>query len=294
MIRPILLLLLVIVVMFIYEREVSFFAFGETDSNLEYLDLYKIKDKNEGLIEPSGLALSHDGNALWTVSDNTEKVFKLSLDGKLQKSESFEITDRDLEGIALDASGKFLFVVKEAENEIIKINIAEQIEVDRKPLSEMSGYQVIAQYFQNSPPNKGLEGITWNIDTGSIFVLKEALPGLLIEVSADLTAIQNHILLAESNGFFDAKVSPNKLDFSGICYDQVRKQFWIVSDKGQKVFLFDHNQNRVIESFSLGYHQKSKHKKIKKAEGIALHPNSNHLFVVSDKEARLYQFSSHE
>jgi uncharacterized protein YjiK len=154
----------------------------------------------------------------------------------------------------------------------------------------MAGYDTIARFFVNSPPNKGLEGITWNTDTGSIFVVKEGTPGLLIELSADLATIRRHVLLNEANGFVDDEVAGDELDFSGVCYDRNRKYFWIVSDKGRRLFLHDWKRNRVIQSFPLAYSINGKYREIKKAEGVAVDPTSNRLFVVSDKEARLYVF----
>lgn len=264
--------------------------FGEVSLSLAYLNRFDVSNAIEGLDEPSGLVLSHEKNALWTVSDETEKIFKLNLNGELQKDESFEISDRGLEDIALDPSGEFLFVVKEEENEIIKLNVNTQEVADRRALSEMAGYDTIARYFVNSPPNKGLEGITWNADTGSIFVVKESIPGLLIELSSDLATIQHHVLLNDENGFTDNETVGDKLDFSGICYDRNRKYFWIVSDKGQRLFLYDWQQNKVIQSHALGYCINGEYREIKKAEGVTIDPGSNRLFVVSDNEARLYVF----
>lgn len=40
-----------------------------------------IKVTSAGLSEPSGLALSYGKNALWTLSDDTSKIFKMELDG---------------------------------------------------------------------------------------------------------------------------------------------------------------------------------------------------------------------
>ncbi|MCA9740737.1 SdiA-regulated domain-containing protein, partial [candidate division KSB1 bacterium] len=98
----------------------------------------------------------------------------------------------------------------------------------------------------------------------------------------------DHVILSEANGFFDDDTDAGKLDFSGIVYDPVRKQFWIVSDKGQRLFLYDRQRNEVVASLALAYQHKNKEREIKKAEGVAIDPAINRLFVVSDKEARLY------
>ena len=159
---------------------------GPLSFSLTYLDRTKIEDEGEGLTEPSGLALSQARDALWTVSDDTKKVFKLGLDGKLAKDQSFKIGEKGLEGIALDPTDGLLLVVNEESNEILTISIASEEVVSRHALSEMAGFDEIAQHFSGGGANKGLEGITFNQDTGTIFVLKEGEPGLVIEVSKDL------------------------------------------------------------------------------------------------------------
>ena len=269
--------------------------FDDPNPRLAYLGRFNIEQKNAGLNEPSGLALSRGRNALWTVSDDTNRIFQLNLVGELQEDQSFEIPNRGLEGIALDPTGEFLFMVNEDENEIIKLDTKTQQITDQRPLSEMAGYNSVADYFENSPPNKGLEGITWNSDTGSIFVMKEGVPGLLLEVSPNLTTIQNHRLLNDKNGFIDDNAVGYKLDFSGICYDPKREQFWIVSDKGRRLFLYDWEGNIVVRSVALGYRtKKGKYGEIVKVEGVALDSGSDRLYMVSDKEARLYVFDIRE
>lgn len=260
----------------------------EVDANLNYISHYDISNHSQGLTEPSGLALALDGNGLWTVSDNTGKIFFLNLQGQMLP-QTFDVPVTDMEGITLHPDGEFLFVVQEGNNEIIKINIAEARISERKMLSQMIGYQNIAVYFDNSPPNKGLEGIAWHNNDSTIFVVKEGVPGMLIQVSPDLNTILHHVRLSEENGFSDAGAGSD-LDFSGICFDEQRQLFWIVSDKGERAFQYDLEQNRVIKSASLDYENGGDPQVVKKAEGAALNQNADQLFVVSDKEVRLYSF----
>jgi len=267
---------------------------NEQSFSLTYLDRFNIENEAEGLREPSGLALSHGHNALWTISDDTKKIFKLSRNGDLKKHDSFEIPDKGLEGIALDPTGEFLLVVEEEGNEIIKIKVDTQEVADRQRLAEMAGYDTVAHYFAGSGAKKGLEGITWNKETGTIFVMKERGPGLLVEVSSDLEKIRSHQLLNDENGFRDAEVGAEDLDFSDICYDQTRDRFWIISDKAKRLFLYDWKRNKVVQSSKLGYGKDGEYREIEKAEGIAIDPDTNRLYVVSDEEAQLYVFDIRE
>jgi uncharacterized protein YjiK len=195
-----------------------------------------------------------------------------------------------LEGIVLDPTCQFLYTVKEPVNEIIKIKIDTQKVVDRRRLEDMAGYDAVEHFFTGSESNKGLEGITWNNKAGTIFVMKEKVPGLLVELSSDMQTIISHQLLNAKNGFRDTEVGPDVLDFSDICYDQSRDRFWIVSDKAKRLFLYDWNSNKVIQSATLGYGRNGEYREIKKAEGVEVDPGTNHLYVVSDEEARLYVF----
>ena len=258
--------------------------------SLTYLKSCKIKDAAEGLTEPSGLALSHGGNALWTVSDDTNKIFKLSLDGNLKKKRCFKIPDNELEGIVLEPTGKFLFAINESKNEIIQIEIDSQDVSNRKRLSTMSGYEAIAHFFSDNMVNKGLEGISWNSARGSLFVMKESSPGLLIEVSPDLQTILSHCVLNGDNGFLTSSMDSEEIDFSDICYDPSRNCFWIISDKARSLFLYDGEKNSVLQSAVLAYMKKGEYREIEQAEGITINPVTNRLYVVSDKEAVLYVF----
>ena len=267
---------------------------NEQNFSLTYLDDFNIENSAERLSEPSGLALSHGKNALWTVSDDTPKIFKVGLNGKLKQNKSFKISDTGLEGIVLDPRGEFLFTVKEENNEIIKIDVDTQTVADRQRLAAMAGYETIEHYFTDGDSNKGLEGIAWNTATGTIFVIKEGFPGLLVEVESDLKTIQSHQLLNEENGFRDPEIGGDQLDFSDICYDPNRDRFWIISDQARRLFLYDWKSNKVLQSAKLSYGKDGKYREIKKAEGIAVDPDANRLYVVSDEEARLYVFDLRE
>lgn len=258
--------------------------------NLTYLNRFDIENKEKGLREPSGLALSQGGDSLWTISDDTKKIFKISLDGDLINNDSFAIHDKGLEGIVLDPAGENLLVVKEDSNEVIKICIETHEVIERQHLSAMANYDSIAAYFSRGGKNKGLEGITWNSNTGTFFVMKEAKPGLLIELCPDLLSIRDHRLLNEANGFIDHEVVADSIDFSDLCYDGSTDCFWIISDKARRLFMYDWTSNKVIQSCKLAYGKDGEYEQIEKAEGVVIDPDNHRLYIVSDEEARLYLF----
>lgn len=261
----------------------------ELSLNLTFLDRVKIKHKAEGLEEPSGIVVSSDGT-LWTVSDDTKRVFALDPSGELLREESFKIDAKDLEGLALRHEDNVLLAVQEGSNEILEISLEDEDVVRQAAVASMGGFDEIEAWFEDDDDhaNKGLEGITWNPDTETIFVLKEGEPGLLIEVSRDLETIESHRLLDKEAGFADDDVSSKKIDFSGLCYDATRGGFWIVSDRARRAYFFDAKKKRVQQSFTLGYEKGGEYREIEKAEGIALSPDGSQLYIVSDAEARLY------
>ena len=46
----------------------------------------------------------------------------------------------------------------------------------------------------------------------------------------------------------------------------------------------------MLQSLKLGYGHDCEYREIEKAEGIAIDPDENRLYIVSDETARLYTF----
>ncbi len=61
-------------------------------------------------------------------------------------------------------------------------------------------------------PNKGLEGITYNPQNNSFFVVNEKKPGLLLEIDSKGKTINKNELKFAS-------------DYSGLFFNQIRKYF---------------------------------------------------------------------
>ena len=261
--------------------------------SLSLISEHRILDKAAGLNEPSGLTLNHDGSALYTVSDDTKAVFRLDLKGRLSITESFFIGVDDLEGIAINGDGSRLHAVQEETNALITIDIATRRELSRRPLAAMTNYESIQRFFPDPPDNKGLEGITVNTRTGHLFVVKEGRPGLLIELDAEGNSILQARLLNATNGFVHPTVGPDKLDFSGLSYDAERSTIWITSDKGQCLYHYDWEQDQVLQRLDLVIEDDNKPKRIRKSEGVAIDPARNRLYVVSERDGRLYVFKIH-
>ena len=205
--------------------------------SLTYLDRFDVKDEAAELVEPSGLALDSAGRGLWTVCDTSDRIFNLSLKGKLRETPRFKAPKKGLEGIACDPEGAHLYTNRETSNEIYTLRADDGHVVARRAIGELESSGEISRLFkdQKKDKNKGLEGIAWNRHRGSLFVLKEGAPGLIVEVDAALTQVRGHALLDHRNGFVDPTGRAGKVDYSGLCYDFTRALFWIVSDQARRV-----------------------------------------------------------
>lgn len=248
------------------------------DIELRYLDSKRVLFKSKGLREPSGLALATGGNHFWIVSDNASRIYRVGLDGELDRSGTIKIKLSGPEGITEDIARHRLIVVSENNSEIVKINLRNGV-TKRFSLRRMRGYAGNGLLFSRWGLNNGLEGVTVDPNSGAVFVLKEKSPRLLLELSPDLSTIRSLIPLTAAMGFVDDRVSDDKLDVSGIVYDPGRRAFWIVSDTAKRLFLFD-PLTKKANSWPLTRGEGGR--RLPNAEGVALSDDGNTLYIVND------------
>jgi uncharacterized protein YjiK len=263
---------------------------------LTFVERRKIEDKRAGLTEPSGLALAADGG-FWTVSDDTKMLFHLDRDSRIDDTGRFKLSDKGFEGLTSYPDGRHLFAVDEESNRLIKFDLSKGKVTNRRRLADMVGYDRIARLFENDKDdNMGLEGIAWNLDTGTLFCLKEGNPGMLLEVSPDFMTVRLHAKLGERNGFGPRGKKGKDPDFSGIAYDQTRGAFWIVSDEAERLYLYQPVDDRVLDSTPLEYPDGVNQTAIRNAEGVVFEPDTGRIHIVTDeggakkRDATLYTF----
>ena len=213
------------------------------NNGLELINSYKIN-----VLEPSGLAINNDGTILYTVSDSTNKIYKLSTAGDVLQT--FEYAGNDLEGISVFTNTKLL-VVEERTKEVVEYDM------------ETGNFTKHKIDYKNTTANSGLEGVAYNFNDGIIFILNEKDPGLLIRLNPNYTIKTSTTLNFAS-------------DYSGIFHESATDNLWIVSD-----------QSRTINKCDLdGNLKKSYPINVVKAEGIAV--SNDKIYIVSDAEAKLY------
>ncbi len=223
------------------------------NENLTPTYSHKLKVK-----EPSGLCLSFNAGELLTVSDETGKVYRISETGELLGKIKF--LGVDLEGITINQTENVIYIIEEETNNIVKYNYRKQ-----KIESEFSIPRA------NHKANSGLEGICYNPDNQKFYILNEKKPGKLF------------IWDEKNEVSYDYKLN-FAADFSGICYDKTKDILWIVSDESQSLTACN-LEGMKIASFGIP---------IKQAEGITLDKTGKKIFIISDKEEKLYVFDKPE
>jgi len=268
-------------------------AAGQTDLPiLHFEDIREIAKKKIGFSEPSGLAFDADGQTLWSVSDETPALFRISAEGNVIAAIPLGKTLDDLEGITLDMAGNRLLAVRERSTEIVAVGLADTETVTRHPLEKMAGYAAIAAFFEGDGRENGLEGIAADPADGSLWLVKEKHPRLLINISGDLGRIVSVHILSADIGFVDDDTSDGDLDLSGIAVDPGRGALWIISDTGERLFQADRT-GAVKGSYPLLWEEDGKTHALKNAEGVALSADGTTLHIVSDdkQNSRLVRYT---
>ena len=214
-------------------------------------DLEFISKISINVTEPSGLAIDEKNDVLYTVSDNTNNIYKLSKNGSVLKE--YNIDADDLEGITIFNSE--LLIVDERTKQIIEYNPVN---------NELTKHTID---YENTEANSGFEGITYNSDDDVIYVLNEKNPGQLLTFNNNYNII-NTVSLSFAN------------DYSGIFYDNKKKVLWIVSDASATVNKCTLT-GELINSYSLD---------IDKCEGVAIDNKLGYIYFVSDSESKLYTY----
>ena len=232
----------------------------------------KIRDQNAGLMEPSGLACDARTGRLWTVNDGESRLFELDANGTVLSAIDLHASRGDYEGVAGLPNGH-LAMVCEQRSKVVVVDPADGSIVVERRLSEMSGAEDLpSRLLDDEAGNDGLEGITFNPESGTLIALVERNPRLLIEIAADLSAVVFMRKLEPSSG-----IGTDGEDISGLAWDRHRRKLWIVSDTGRRIFLFD-----PVDGKATSRKLKRKGKSVKGAEGVAVSSDGETLFVVTD------------
>jgi len=212
-------------------------------------------DKEESVFnvkipEPSGLAFSASKDALYTVSDKTGGIYRISFSGKVE--DVISSGKADLEGIDVDRNNGDIWIVEEKKQHIYHL--------------DKNGVLIgkITDVHVKTKGNSGFEGIAKNGD--KLYILLEKDPGTLI------------VYDISSKKWDTYKLSFAK-DYSGIDYDSRDNTLWIVSDESKTL-------NHCKLDGSLIDKQKID---VEQAEGVAVDRSSGIAWIISDAGHKLHR-----
>ena len=208
--------------------------------------LEKLDEFDLDVTEPSGLSFGPDKQTLLTVSDNTNKVYELDMEGNIIRELAYE--GNDLEGVTYVSEKHLIAVVEERKREIVFLDYEHGNEMGRFTI-ETGG----------NTDNKGLEGVSFNPNNEAFYMLNEDVPGELI-------------VWNEQYGIIDKTELRFAGDYSGIFADAENALLWIVSDESQALYKCDYNAG-VIEEYELEQ---------TKFEGVAVDASNNRIYLVND------------
>jgi uncharacterized protein YjiK len=239
-------ILIFVIVLLVYSCSKDSYEPDNTLSKLELINKFEIN-----IEEPSGLTLDTNKGILYTVSDNSNKLYKITKEGVVLQE--YEINATDLEGVCIYNSD--LLLANEQKKQLIQYNT-------------LSGSSTVYSInYSNNSLNSGIEGVAYNKTDNLIYILNEKNPGELLILNNNFIVIDSYILNFAN-------------DYSGICYSSKDNVLWITSDESSTINKCDLKGN-LIKSYNIN---------VNKCEGIALDINSGIIYVISDSESKMYLF----
>jgi len=173
------------------------------------------------ILEPSGISFGPDAQTLLIVSDNANMVYETTLEGEIIRTLNY--VGADLEGVVYNLDENIIAVAEERLREIVLI--------DYEVGNELSRYNINVE---NNNDNKGLEGLSYNLNNKAYYIVNEDLPGELIVWNPKYDIIERTEL-----NFAD--------DYSAIFVDDNNSLLWILSDDSQTLYKCDYKANVLME-----------------------------------------------
>lgn len=212
-------------------------------------DLQLIKTVQLAISEPSGITVFDE--FLYIVSDENGTIYKTTLYGKVLKKIKTNCTD--LEGVTYNPIDESLVVVDEAKRKIIAFDLKGN-QFAKNNIKGKQNYK-----------NSGLEGVCFDTSKNKMYAINEKMPKQLLELN-----LKGEILDAHKLDF--------SKDVSGICYDEINDNLWVISDESKAIYTIN-KKGKLFKKYKTG---------IEKMEGIVIYKQK--IYVVSDDLNKLYIF----
>ncbi len=218
---------------------------------IEISPLKLIKSFTTKIPEPSSLSFSSDQQYLWSVSDQNGLAYSLNLDGQI--TSQFQTGGSDLEGIVAHDDLNGSCVVSERIRELRCFDKNwKSIKSKKIPFTGVS--------------NSGFEGVAYNPLNRHFYIVNEKTPTAIVELN-------NEFDILRTMTFTEAR------DLSDIFFDNIEQRFWIVSHESKMIFQADLNFN-ILTRYSIP--------EVLQAEGIVVDSMKRKIYVISDKDSKLF------
>jgi len=221
--------------------------------------------------DASAITIHPETGHLWAVTDDKIRLVEFTREGELireVKLTGFE----DTEGLCHAGGNRFL-IAEEARMCVTLIEVpADAMKV------RAEGHCI--QLDVKSKKNKGLEGVSYDAATDTLYAVREGKPPAVFRI---------HPVLDEGI----AKTSPWSVDLNGLddlsdtFFDTNTGWLWLVSHESQIAVAFDASGERVMDVvLKKGHH--GLETDVEQAEGIVLDPSGT-LFICSEPN-QIYRF----
>jgi uncharacterized protein YjiK len=221
--------------------------------------------------DASALTIHSESGHLWTITDDKVRLVEFTSHGKLVRDVKLIGFD-DAEGLCHVGGDRFL-IAEEKKMRITLVDVppdATKLKCDGRCI----------EIDVKSRKNKGLEGVSYDAETDTLFTVREDKPPAVYRVRP---------LLAKQR----AKTEEWPLDLDGFddlsdtFFDAAMGWLWLLSDESQVAAAFDSQGERVTElRLKKGRH--GLRENVEQAEGIARDRHGT-LYICSEPN-RIYRF----
>lgn len=217
----------------------------------------------------SGITYNPDTKSLWVITNGPTMLFELDVELNVKRQIILNNFD-DTEGVVYIGEGRYL-IADEYSQMITMATIHEDTEsLDRNKLRHLN-------INVDGNGNKGLEGITYDLTSKTIYTVRERDPMKLMKVEG----------FTKNLGSIDISV-PEKISINNLYLDDLSGLHF--EKKSQNLLLLSHESHMLAEVNLMGdkvsyidldANFNGLEKKIKQAEGVTM-DNAGNLYIVSE------------
>ena len=184
--------------------------------------------------ELSGLCLTSDGSALWTVGDEGW-LGQISFDGKVTK---WWTKGADMEGITINPKTGDLYIACEGNQQVACVKAPEYASSSWKYIITVQ--EAVSGKYGNS----GLEGVAYYKDD-MLFV------GSQVGGNVWVYTIDGQIVKRPDGSDYVSlrKLSSFVKEVGGLCYDPVNDWLWVSDSEAHKIFVFDGELTHLMAQY---------------------------------------------